>query len=96
MKVNTSIHHANNVKLEAIYVENGMSLTMKIVATGGDYDITLYGLSNDDVDRFVSAFGEPRYCGYVNKQSVYPEEMARLKKKNAELERLLEASGVAP
>lgn len=87
------IHSVRNISITSLFVENAHSLSLRIERDGdNDVDITLYNLSPDQIDRMISAWGEPKRCSYLQQQSVYPEEMKRLQSRVSELEAVLAAA----
>ena len=87
------IHNVRTISITMLFVENAHSLSLRIERDGdNDVDITLYGLSPSQIDSMNAAWGEPERCSYTHQQSVYPEEMKRLRSRVSELEAELAAA----
>lgn len=92
-------HGAKNIKLQAVYPhtqedgsENKLipgAVQIKGESDGGTtFDVTMFGLPKEDVDRMVSAFGAPE-CVHTAIRTYYPsvwkKEREKLERENATL-----------
>jgi hypothetical protein len=61
--IDLNIHDVTNVTLEASYLSNGKSLMLAIERGAGMQRlcVTMYGLTDAQIESFISAFGMPKH-----------------------------------